>query len=173
MLIGVRPGRIRQRVLSAEMKKAPAAQLAAAGVDQDTGNPCFKQLRLPQVLESLQRTADCFGNRVQRVCLASQIQVSRSVQPRLDCFRPGSKFLLVHSLPSFTLFYLLDAGERKKPAAPSACRFLRSWMRLLIYILQLVFDHMGIDLGGRNIRMTQHFLNGPEVCTVFQQMHRK
>ena len=96
--------------LSAEMKKAPAAQLAAAGVDQDTGNPCFKQLRLPQVLESLQRTADCFGNRVQRVCLASQIQVSRSVQPRLDCFRPGSKFLLVHSLPSFTLFYLLDAG---------------------------------------------------------------
>ena len=25
----------------------------------------------------------------------------------------------------------------------------------------------------RNIRMTQHFLNGPEVCTVFQQMHRK
>ena len=58
-------------------------------------------------------------------------------------------------------------------AAPSACRFLRSWMRLLIYILQLVFDHMGIDLGGRNIRMTQHFLNGPEVCTVFQQMHRK
>ncbi len=49
----------------------------------------------------------------------------------------------------------------------------RPGMSLLIHILQFLLDHMGVNLGGRDIRVTQHFLKRPQVRAVLQQMGRK
>ena len=46
-------------------------------------------------------------------------------------------------------------------------------MRLVIDILQTLLDNLRIDLGGGDVRMAQHFLNGAQIRPVFQQMHRK
>ena len=46
-------------------------------------------------------------------------------------------------------------------------------MGLVIDVLKLVFHNMGIDLGGGDIRVTQHLLNGVQVRAVFQKMHCK
>ena len=43
----------------------------------------------------------------------------------------------------------------------------------MVDVLQLFFDDLRVDLRGGNICMTQHFLNGAQVRTVLQQMHRK
>ena len=44
---------------------------------------------------------------------------------------------------------------------------------MLYTSLQLLADHLGIDLGGGDIGVAQHLLNGVEVCAVFQQMGGK
>ena len=38
---------------------------------------------------------------------------------------------------------------------------------------QILPVHVGIDLGGREIGMAEHFLNGPEVGAPFEQVGRK
>ena len=50
---------------------------------------------------------------------------------------------------------------------------LSSWMILGMYLPQVIFSDMSIDLGGRNIDMAQHDLNGPQVSAAFQQMSGK
>ncbi len=42
-----------------------------------------------------------------------------------------------------------------------------------IYVPKLLIDHLSIDLGGRDICMAQHFLNGFQIRTVFQQVDSK
>ena len=80
----------------------------------------------------------------------------------------------VRSPPRFVLWMQkkFQIGA-KKPAGLGPCRFLRPGMGFLIHVLQLVFDHMGVDLGGGDVRVAQHFLDGPEVRAVFQQVRRK
>ena len=39
---------------------------------------------------------------------------------------------------------------------------------LLVHIFELPLHHMGIDLGGGNVRVAQHLLDGPQVRAVFQ-----
>ena len=46
-------------------------------------------------------------------------------------------------------------------------------MSLLIDVFELALDHMGVDLGGGNVRVTQHLLDGPQVRSVFQQVDSK
>ena len=46
-------------------------------------------------------------------------------------------------------------------------------MTLLIYVFDLLIDHVGIKLGGRNIAVAHKLLQRPKVRTVLQQMHRK
>ena len=43
-------------------------------------------------------------------------------------------------------------------------------MGFAVDILQVVLHHVGVDLGGGDIRMPQHLLNGTEIRSVFQQM---
>ena len=43
-------------------------------------------------------------------------------------------------------------------------------MGLVVHVLQLLAHQLSIDLGGGNIGVAQHLLNGVEVGTVFQQM---
>ena len=46
-------------------------------------------------------------------------------------------------------------------------------MRLVIDILELFADEGRIDLRRGDVRMTEHFLNGMDIRTVFQQMCRE
>ena len=46
-------------------------------------------------------------------------------------------------------------------------------MRLVIDILQLLLDQMGVNLGGGNICVSQHLLNGTQIRAIFQKMGRK
>ena len=46
-------------------------------------------------------------------------------------------------------------------------------MSLVVNILKLLIDKLRVDLSRRYIRMSEHFLNGMEVGTVFKQMRRK
>ena len=46
-------------------------------------------------------------------------------------------------------------------------------MGFVVDILQLLVDQLGIDLGGRNVRVSQHLLDGVEIRAVFQQMGGK
>ena len=46
-------------------------------------------------------------------------------------------------------------------------------MGLLIDIFDFLVEQLGIDLGGRDIGMTQHTLDGTDICPVFQKMSRK
>lgn len=46
-------------------------------------------------------------------------------------------------------------------------------MRLLIYGLQLLLDHMSVYLGGGDVCVSQHLLNGAQVSAIFQQMYRE
>ena len=46
-------------------------------------------------------------------------------------------------------------------------------MRLVIDILELFADEVRIDLRRGDVRMTEHFLNGMDIRTVFQQMCRE
>ena len=43
-------------------------------------------------------------------------------------------------------------------------------MRLAVNVLELFFDEVRIDLRGRNIGVTQHFLNRMEIRAVLEQM---
>ena len=43
-------------------------------------------------------------------------------------------------------------------------------MGLAVDVLQVVLHHMGVDLGGGDVRVAQHLLDGAEVRAVFQQM---
>ena len=45
-----------------------------------------------------------------------------------------------------------------------------SRVRLVIDVLELFFDKLGIDLGGRDIRVAEHLLNGVNVSAVLQQV---
>ena len=46
-------------------------------------------------------------------------------------------------------------------------------MGFMVHVLQFLLNHVGINLGRRNVRVTQHLLNRPKVRAVFQQMGRK
>ena len=46
-------------------------------------------------------------------------------------------------------------------------------MSFVVNVLQLLFYKLGINLCGRDIRVTQHLLYGVEICAVFQQMRRE
>ena len=46
-------------------------------------------------------------------------------------------------------------------------------MRLIVHILQLLFNQLGVHMCGGYIRMSQHFLYRMDVRTVFQQMRCK
>ena len=50
---------------------------------------------------------------------------------------------------------------------------LTSWMELLVNTLEPLFGHMGITLGGGNIDMAQHDLDGPQIGPPFQQVAGK
>ena len=43
-------------------------------------------------------------------------------------------------------------------------------MGLVIDVLQLLLNDMGVDLGGGDIRVAQHLLDGAQVGAVFQQV---
>ena len=43
----------------------------------------------------------------------------------------------------------------------------------MIDVLEVLLDELGIDLRGRNIAVTEHLLNGAEVCAVFKQVRRE
>ena len=47
------------------------------------------------------------------------------------------------------------------------------WMGLQIYVFDLLVQKTGIDLGGGDIGMAQHLLNGPQVRPILQQMGGK
>ena len=49
---------------------------------------------------------------------------------------------------------------------------LPSRMELLVDPAEVVSVDVGIDLGGREIDVTQHLLDGPEVRAPLQQMER-
>ena len=38
-----------------------------------------------------------------------------------------------------------------------------AWMEFTVHFLQASFIHMGVDLCGADIRMTEHFLNDSQV----------
>ena len=40
----------------------------------------------------------------------------------------------------------------------------------MVDILELLLDHVGINLGGRDVRMAQHLLNGAQIRPVLQQV---
>ena len=40
-------------------------------------------------------------------------------------------------------------------------------------VFQARLGDMGVDLSGRQVRMTQHELNGPQVCAMVEQVGRK
>ena len=44
------------------------------------------------------------------------------------------------------------------------------WMALFVYRFKFSVDHMGIQLRGGNITVSHQFLQGSEICAVFQQM---
>ena len=46
-------------------------------------------------------------------------------------------------------------------------------VRLVVDVLELLFYDVGIDLGGGDIRVAQHLLDGAQVRAVFQQVRRK
>ena len=46
-------------------------------------------------------------------------------------------------------------------------------MRLLIDVLEVLFDDVRVDLRRGNVCVAQHLLNGAQVGTVFEQMHGK
>ena len=46
-------------------------------------------------------------------------------------------------------------------------------MRLLIDVLEVLFDDMRVDLRRGNVRVAQHLLNGAQVRAVFEQVHGK
>ena len=84
----------------------PAAQLPVAFVDQDTGDPGLKKLRLPQLFQSPKSLLYCLVHGLQGVGLAAKIQIRGTVQPLLHRFYPAGKFLPVQSATSF--LYLLE-----------------------------------------------------------------
>ena len=43
----------------------------------------------------------------------------------------------------------------------------------MVDIVELLFDNLRVDLGGRDIGMTQHFLDRTQICSVLQQMYGK
>ena len=47
---------------------------------------------------------------------------------------------------------------------------LRTWMELTMHSLQPLLIDVGIHLGGRNIRMAQHFLDDAQIRAVAEQM---
>ena len=50
---------------------------------------------------------------------------------------------------------------------------MRSGMSLVINILELLFNKLGIYLSRGYVRVSEHFLNGMEICAVFKQMRGK
>ena len=46
-------------------------------------------------------------------------------------------------------------------------------MRLVVDILELLFDKLGVDLRGGDVGVAEHFLNGAEVRAVFEQVRRE
>ena len=46
-------------------------------------------------------------------------------------------------------------------------------MAFFVYRFQFLIDHLGIQLCGRDITVTHQLLNGVQIRTVFQKMHRK
>ena len=46
-------------------------------------------------------------------------------------------------------------------------------MGLAVDVLQLLADDLGVDLGGGDVGVSQHFLNGAQVGPVLQQVGRK
>ena len=46
-------------------------------------------------------------------------------------------------------------------------------MGFLIYILDSVFHHFGVDLGGGKVGVSEHFLDGVKVGAVFEKMGGK
>lgn len=46
-------------------------------------------------------------------------------------------------------------------------------MALIIDRLELLLDQLGIDLGGGNVAVPHHLLDGMEIRTVLQQMGRE
>ena len=109
MLIGIRPGGVRQSVHAAGMKPPPAAQFVLTGVDQDPGDPGLEKRRRLQLFQFPQRPVHRLVHRLKGVGLAAQIQIRRAVQPGLDGFRPVGKLLLIHRDRLLSaLFCLLD-----------------------------------------------------------------
>ncbi len=46
----------------------------------------------------------------------------------------------------------------------------RPWVRLLVYLLQAFGGHVGVDLGGLQVRVSEHFLNAPKVGTAVEEV---
>ena len=46
-------------------------------------------------------------------------------------------------------------------------------MRFVVNILELLADQMRINLRRGDVRMAEHFLNGVDIGTIFQQMCRE
>ena len=46
-------------------------------------------------------------------------------------------------------------------------------MILFMHLLKIFTGDMGIDLGGRYVNMSKHFLNGTQIGAAFQQMAGK
>ena len=47
------------------------------------------------------------------------------------------------------------------------------WMKLLMQPLEMLPGHMRVYLGGGNIDMPEHYLDGTQVCTAFQEVAGK
>lgn len=47
------------------------------------------------------------------------------------------------------------------------------WVILLMDGFEMLFRDVGIDLGSGDVNVSQHFLNGTQVCAVFQKVSSK
>ena len=73
----------------------------------------------------------------------------------------------------FTTAGTAAQAEKRAAAQRAAARQSGSRVGFVVDILQLLVDQLGIDLGGRNVRVSQHLLDGVEIRAVFQQMGGK
>ena len=60
-----------------------------------------------------------------------------------------------------------------RKAVAIAAAFLCSGVSFVVYVFQLFLYKLRVNLSGADVGMTEHFLNGAEVCAVFKKMRRK
>src|ERR1051325_8719905 len=59
-----------------------------------------------------------------------------------------------------------SVGRRKVEASPT-------WMELSVRRLQALLIHVRVNLCRRNVRMPEHFLNDPQVCSVAKEVDQQ